>query len=289
MEGLSFRDCNITDTSSLSTYNLPNLQTLNLERNNIGREGCIILSNMLQKDCSTLTSLSLRSTGMGDDEALIFANSLKHNTKLESLQLQDNPIKERGEGELLKLVNDISSIENTYNCNHNLTIGITSDNVAWVDLVLINFDLMMAETPDPALVLAARRAKVIHTQLSSKNRKNLCQLQGVEYSPSSIFADIEPVLLPNILALIGGAHDQSELYIALLPSAPDLVSLIDKKAMLEEVIAQNMADITALDAEREKLVTKGADLNKRLLLVSGTGGDQSNLMERNDSKKRQRS
>ena len=51
----------------------------------------------------------------------------------------------------------------------------------------------------------------------------------------------------------------------------------------------NVAAIAALDAERTKLVTKGADLNKRLALISGTGGDQSNLMERNDSKKRQRS
>ena len=83
---LSFGDCNINNISSLSTYNLPNLQRLNLCGNKIGREGCMTLSNLLQQELgSTLIHLYLSSTGMGDEEAELLATSLKHNTKLQFL------------------------------------------------------------------------------------------------------------------------------------------------------------------------------------------------------------
>ena len=38
---LVLENCNITDISILNTYNLPNLQKLELNQNNIGRDGCI--------------------------------------------------------------------------------------------------------------------------------------------------------------------------------------------------------------------------------------------------------
>ena len=68
------------------------------------------------------------------------------------------------------------------------------------------------------------KAKVIRSHLNSQTLKNLCQLQGIEYIPGNLFVDIEPVLLPQILALIGSEHGQSELYSALIQMAPDLLS-----------------------------------------------------------------
>ena len=44
VKGLHFGGCNITDISSLETYNLPNIEELSLSKNNIGREGIMILS-----------------------------------------------------------------------------------------------------------------------------------------------------------------------------------------------------------------------------------------------------
>ena len=93
------------------------------------------------------------------------------------------------------------------------------------------------------------RIKVICTQLNSQTSKLLCDLQGVEYSPSNLFADIEPVILPNILAIIGANHDQSELYNALILTAPDLMSYIDRKAMLKDVMTKIVARINALSEE----------------------------------------
>ena len=52
---------------------------------------------------------------------------------------------------------------------------------------------------------AAGRAKVIDTQLNSQKRKELCRLQGIDYSYGILFAEIEPILLPETLALVGGS------------------------------------------------------------------------------------
>jgi len=53
---LWFMKCRIRDISSLGRYTLPNLQKLYLDGNRIGTKGCIILSDLLQKEGSTLDS-----------------------------------------------------------------------------------------------------------------------------------------------------------------------------------------------------------------------------------------
>jgi len=74
---------------------------------------------------------------------------------------------------------------------------------------------------------------VIEYQLNSQKRKEQCRLQGIECSfIGNLFADIEPILMPNILALVGEEHGQNELYNTLLPTAPDLLSYIDRKVLL---------------------------------------------------------
>ena len=70
-----------------------------------------------------------------------------------------------------------------------------------------------------------RRVKVVYAQLNSKRRKKLCEIQGIEYVPiGTLLADVEPILLPQILALIGSSYNQSELYTALISTAPALLS-----------------------------------------------------------------
>jgi len=117
---LSFQDCNITDISALNSCNLPNLQILNLNGNKIGREGCITISNLLQKEGSTLKSLYLRDIDIRDDGSKIIAASLKHNKKLQELYLTHNNLTIEGYVAFLELVIDITSIESTYTSNHTL-------------------------------------------------------------------------------------------------------------------------------------------------------------------------
>lgn len=96
VENLYLKNCNITNISALDRYNLPNLQSLSLTGNNIGRQGCITISNLLQNEDTTLAAVYLGRAGMGNEETEILANSLEHNTKLESLSLSGNIIGERG-------------------------------------------------------------------------------------------------------------------------------------------------------------------------------------------------
>ena len=175
---LNFKRCNITDISVLSTNSLPNLQRLNLTGNNIGREGCIILSNLLQEEGSNLTHLYLIAMGVGDEEAEIIATSLKHNIKLKAIILSHNNFTERGHIAFLKLLNDVSSIENTYNSNHVLT---TCDLRSLINrektevLTLINQACVdNGRNSNPG---AAGKAKVIRSHLNSQTLKKHCQLQ----------------------------------------------------------------------------------------------------------------
>ena len=225
---LIFGGSNITNISALDTYNLPNLDILCLSKNNIGREGCIIISNQIRKEGSTLRGVYLNRTGMGDEEAELLATSLKHNNKLELITLAHNDgITQRGHITFLKLLIDVSSIESTYHSNSTLTTCIFSSYSSYSEvrrgektevLKLIEAACKDNRSTDPG------RAKVIRSHLNSQTLKKLCQLQGMEYIPGNLFADIEPVLLPQILALISSKHGQSELYTTLIQTAPNLLS-----------------------------------------------------------------
>ena len=119
----------------------------------------------------------------------------------------------------MELLVDVSSIESTYyNSNHALTkVRFTSLTTKCEH---INSALQLNEVYKISPHTIGRE-KVIKYQLTSQTRKELCESQGIEYSAGSIFADIEPTLLPLILALIGDRHGQSELYIALVQTAPE--------------------------------------------------------------------
>ena len=134
---------------------------------------------------------------------------------------------------------------------------------------------------------AAGRAKLIATQLNHNIRMELRRLQGIEYSYSSIYAAIDYVFLPDLLALTDGKHGQDELYHILVATAPDLTSFINRTSMVKDTIARNMSQITALTAENY-------NLNRRLESIESGGKKQSMVMERRTNmnicgKKRRRS
>jgi len=115
--------CNvITNISSLDTYNLPCLQKLGLSGNNIGREGCTTLANLLRNEESSLIYLGLDNTGIDNEGAELLATSLENNNKLETLCLQGNGITEKGYKAFSKLLVDVSSVESTHNSNHTLKV-----------------------------------------------------------------------------------------------------------------------------------------------------------------------
>jgi len=274
MEELFISSCNITDISALDRYNLPHLKQLNLNWNKIGREGCIILSNLLQQEGSTLTTLYLRDTGMGDQEADIIAASLKHNTKLKELYLSENNLTNETYVVFLKLLVDITSIDTVYSSNHTLTTcelnEYDGDNTQAEALNDACKENKLSSNPE-----AAGRAKVIKYQLDSQERKKLYELQGIEYSSiGNLLADIDPNLLPQTLALIGREHGHSEFYTSLLPVAPDLMSFINREAILEEERAKNSSRAAILRQQADALIrqasiisAKNDQIDERLALI----------------------
>ena len=206
-----------------------------------------------------MEKLQLNNTGIDDEGAEILASSLKHNTNLYSLKLvHNNNITKIGRRAFLKLLINISSIESTYNSNNTL------------------YELNLDNSMDGSFIQSALemngKAKVIKYQLNSQKRKKLCRLQGVEYSAEdNMLADIEPKLLPTILALIGRKNGQSEFYTSLLPVAPDLMSFIDRKVILKDRRDKIEVKRAALTSEYERklalLNAEENDINNRLALI----------------------
>merc|ERR1719222_1251700 len=82
----------------------------------------------------------------------------------------------------------------------------------------------------------------------------LSRLQRVDYCYSSLFPQIDPVLLPNVLSMVGNEHMQDELYRMLRGTVPELAALVDRKATLKERMEDNKSRIACLSTEfaREK-------------------------------------
>mmetsp|Transcript_3160 Transcript_3160/g.5764 ORF Transcript_3160/g.5764 Transcript_3160/m.5764 type:complete len:510 (+) Transcript_3160:97-1626(+) len=272
IEQVHFGDCNIDDIMALEYCTLPNLRFLDLDSNNIqsipslekytnleqlwlmgnniGKEGCRSIAKLLQNESLGLRHLYLDSNDIGDEEAEILANALKHNTKLADLSLGNNKIKEKGCRAFLKLLNDVSSIERTYNSKHTLTIlrlpYLTDSKFTEMTERIASAIKTNAENRENS---DAGRAKVIKTQLNSNTRKEFSLLQGIDYAYSSLFTEIDSVLLPDVLALKGETFGQNELYRMLVATAPDLASVVNRKGVLEQKMAENTARIAAINTE----------------------------------------
>ena len=63
-------------------------------KNKIESEGCRVIAMLLANESSSLKTLGLSHTGIGDEGAEIIASSLTHNTTLYTLYLYDNGITE---------------------------------------------------------------------------------------------------------------------------------------------------------------------------------------------------
>ena len=327
IETLQLGGCKIDDIAALEQYPLPqlrylqlysnnirslplenytNLEYLYLTKNKIGVEGCRLIAKLLQNDESCMTKLSLTSNNVGDEGAELLADSLKCNTSLTDLYLRGNDFGERGFRAFLKLLNDVSSIEGTYNSNYTLTYLSLPDsyNATVREMRGHVNSAITINSKHRGNPRAAGRTKVIQTQLNSKMRKELCHLQGVEYSYGSIFADIEPFVLPEVLSLVGARHGQNELYRTLNATAPDLVSIVNRKVAIQEKITENAARIAALTSnhkhdqdaltadykrkqaaltaeythESSTLASTNRKLQEELQSIESEGGEQSRVM-----------
>ena len=229
------------------------MKSLELSENSINADGCRELAKLLQGEDDTLRELDLKDNAIDDEGVEILTNALQNNTSLKTLDLKGNGISSRGKMMLLKLVNDISSIEATLQSNHTLrNIYI----VPFLQDDQIQGHIKMATMVNSRNIRnpeAAGKAKVLQFQLHSDRRAVLSELQGVT---KSIYSEINPLHLPEVLALASQHHGQGELYTALKSTIAGVISTVNREQCLKQqrgyhnaIIAEHSAKVEAIDAE----------------------------------------
>ena len=231
---------------------------------------------MLQGKDATLTQLHLENNKIGDDGVEILVDVLRNNKSLTTLDLlENNGISDQGQIQLLKLVNDISCIKATLQSNHTLRKLL----VEYIDIDP-STDSELGEIIQRQIDVAteinrnsgsdtelAGREKCIQTQLNSETRAQLCRLQGVDHS---VFSDIDPLHLPEVLSLIARRNGQGELYVALSSTIIALFSTMNRERCIQlrrEYHAAIAARHRAIAAEHE---TKVEELDNELATIKET-------------------
>ena len=221
IETLSCQSCGIESVEIDSEHMPRHLKMLLLFDNSINSDGCRGLARLLRGRDATLEFLSLPDNNIDDEGVEVLVDALQSNTSLRELYLQENGgISKQGKIMLLKLVNDVSSIEATLQSNHTLRkIHFFGDKQR--SLQHINM-----ATAINRLQEEAGRKKVIETQLNSVKRAEVAELQGVS---QSLYSEINPLHLPEVLALVARHHGQGELYVALRSSIAGVISTVSRK------------------------------------------------------------
>ena len=244
IQTLDCDECGI-ESIEINTEHIPKqLKVLKLAGNSIDSAGCREVAKLLQGGAAALTELHLEGNGIGDKGVEILAGALQSNTTLKHLDLMGNFVSKRGEIMLLKLVNDIASIESTLKSNHTLTELYVNGNCqhrtnaereieegtivkeSWVagnDIQReIDSALMINRTLSEHGPLAIGKEKIILR--CDRRAASLCILQ--EDVENSVFCGMGPLHLPEVLSLIGRKHGLGELYVALLSSVgPEMLAI----------------------------------------------------------------
>ena len=244
VEELFCSNCGI-ESIEIDSENKPeHLKLLYLTSNNIDTDGCRGLAKLLQGD-STLTELHLENNNIDDEGVEIMVETLKSNVSLRQLHLRGNEgISRQGIIMLLKLVNDISSIDATLQSNHTLTrLDVIDFGEQIIQMHFINTTVINRNSGSPE---AAGRAKVIQTQLHSERRAQFAELQGVDHS---VYSEIDPLHLPEVLALVGNHHGQGEFYLTLRSSIAEVISTVNREQYLKQQRADLKAKLEAIEAE----------------------------------------
>ena len=210
---------------------------------------------------AALTNLSLTGNKFDDQGVDILVDALRNNRSLADLNLGNNDgISKQGRIAMLKLVNDISSIKATFQSNHTLkyvNVNSINDQNDVEKQIQRHIDMATQINEEEDNPKAAARAKVIKSQLHSGRRAELAELQGVR---QSLYREISPLHLPEVLALVGLYHGQSELYLATKSSIAGVISTVNRKQCLQQqrahheaAIAHHRTKVETIDAEIEAM------------------------------------
>eukprot|EP00984_Skeletonema_dohrnii_P021305 scaffold10614_cov82-Skeletonema_dohrnii-CCMP3373.AAC.2 len=301
IETLLCNDCGVESIEIENDYFPKHLITLRLSGNNIETDGCRGLANLLQGGDSTLEVLDLSYNFIDNEGVEILVDALQSNTSLKTFDLGGNDgISNQGRIMLLKLVNDISSITATLHSNHTLTSLDVEDlspsdvedmdqsgSLDAYDEILLHINEATSTSRNNGNPEASGRAKVIQTQLHSEIRAELCRLQGVDHS---VYSDIDPLHLPEVLSLIGRHHGQGQLYLALKSSIMTLFSTVNVRKCIQQqrayhaaIVAEHAAIVAEHRNKMEELDGKLTSMDEAVDVNEG-----SNKLEHRSNKRRRK-
>ena len=244
IQKLYCNNCGIASIEIDIEHSPRHLKYLALQENSINADGCRALAKLLQGGNATLECLYLNENKIDYDGVKILVDTLQNNTSLTHIDLRENDgtSSRHGRTMLLRLVNDISSIEATLRSNHTLKyLHVT--NIPLFQMPFNNATDINKKTNSRE---AAGRKKVIQTQLHSAKRAELEKLQRVT---SSLYSEINPLHLPEVLALVCRHHGQGELYAALKSSAAGVISTVSRKECIRQQKNELLAKVKQLDDE----------------------------------------
>jgi hypothetical protein len=250
IELLNCDNCGIDSINILADTIPKHLTYLSLPRNPLGADGCLQIAKLLRREDATLKKMHLEDANIDDEGVAILLNALRNNTSLKELHLNQNEkISDDGKALLLKLVNDVSSINATLQSNHTLAMICVEVEEELQDYFNWLLDMVNnGEKNDPAAVI---KQKIIHTQLDSQNRARMCRIQGID--SATLYSQIDPLVLPEVLALIGRTHGRGELYVAVTSSIAALVSTMNREKYLEERKAFHEAELISINSDLESI------------------------------------
>ena len=270
IESLEFEKClELDDISALELCKLPHLLSLHLHWCNLTQripplKHCTSLKHLNLSNCNIghpsnnsppLVNLGMESNSLGDKGVEMLSNSLLSNVTLKTLSIEgeETILTEGAYVAFLKVLNDVTSINNTSQSNHTLVALGLPYETRTKEMLIIKDHVNSALDWNRLRRNKAIRKKVIDTQLNSKPRMQLCKLRGIGYCQSSIFAEIEQIILPEAISLVGEKYKHNELYQMLLAVVPGLVSVVDRKAVLKQSRAENLARMKALEYENARI------------------------------------
>ncbi len=183
------------------------LESFGLDSNFIDSDGLREVSKLLHTG-GRMAHLSLCDNRIGNEGVAALVDAMKNNTSLQTLEIYHNElITDEGKVLLLKLVIDISSIKATLQSKHTLQrVEVAEprpyplERDEYHDRIRDATDINQEYPGNPEV---AGREKVIRMQLVSYKRERLADLQGVR---RSVFSEIDPLYLPEVLSLIGRRH-----------------------------------------------------------------------------------
>jgi len=179
--------------------------------------------------------------------------------------LKGNDCGEAGYRSILKIVLDISSIKATIEsntCLHRIALPKESEfrydhdsgsdgseyNSRdgfeeirwWIRSVLRwNFDQKSS------------RERFKQTHLNTRYRRQLCEIQGLDYSYDSLFAEIPHCILPELFATLhedpGEMDHEMDPLRALVATVSSWTSLVDRRLMAETTLEGNRAQVKQLN------------------------------------------